>query len=307
MRPVIVLLELVFYLSLVLLAFCLSVALVAHAQDAVVTVGDFNRGHAFARGLDTYLTVLPHLAGGSTWYSPLQRNHGTLVASPVWKSSSVSGWYGEVQFVGASNQYLTFGATGHYDFADTTFTISVQLTRASNPGAEVYLVGYRNASGSPAGGYLVRIMTAGTLAANIRDGSDVKIAERVSTSSVLYDGGRHTVTVVFTTNTTTAASNDVAIYLDGKLDQGARTGTSSNGYTPCPSCAFNIGASADLSAGQFLNGSLNNLQIYSRGLSAAEVATLAQTPGPLYGGLFHAYETAMQPVLFPARQQPNDP
>jgi len=89
---------------------------------------------------------------------------------------------------------------------------------------------------------------------------------RVSSVSVV-DGKWHHVTVINTTNTTVIGGNDINIYIDGILSQGSLT---NNGvyYVSANAIRSGFGGSG------YFNGSLDDIRVYSRALSAQEIKQL---------------------------------
>lgn len=168
-----------------------------------------------------------------------------------------------VQFDGVDD-YIDMGTNSTYEFPDTTFTV-VSWFKATVAG---YIVARRyNDSG---GAWFFRINSDGTGTARL-GGAGSLAAQRITTTTALLDGNWHHLAVVFTTDTVTAANNSISIYIDGVLDQGSLTDQTLP--YQIMTRELRIGVISDLSSG-FITGTIDDVRIYSVGLSAENVDRL---------------------------------
>lgn len=228
---------------------------------------DINSMQVQAQRLLSWHLVVSPLAGGPTWYDLIGQRHHTITGNADgfgFQPTNRSHWWGEMRLNGSSTVLLGTNDT-FYDFLDQTFTVSLRW-RATVAG---YLVGKR----ASAGGWWLRVESDGTLTARITDAGNIAAAERTTVGTGYMDGAWHHATVVFTTDTITAANNDVTIYADGVLDQGARSTSSALPATAC-ACALAFGARSDQTVGSFLTGSIDDIRIYAGSLPTTVLATV---------------------------------
>jgi hypothetical protein len=132
--------------------------------------------------------------------------------------------------------------------------------------ANRYLVAKR----TTAGGWFLRVNSDGTLEARITDASNTASAYRDTLQA--YNTGVWThVAVVYTTDTTTGTNNDVTLYVNGVVDQSARGSSFNAPYVTC-ACALAFGCTSDQAG--FVTGGLDDVRIWTRGLSQSEVTLL---------------------------------
>jgi hypothetical protein len=167
-----------------------------------------------------------------------------------------------------TTSYVDFVDTALFDFPDTSFTVATWIKTAATPSTNGYLLNKRDTTGTW-GGWMIRINVDGTITARILGPVAPSVAaERISVAACA-DGLWHLVTVAFTTDTVTAANNTLAIYIDGLLSQGSLT-QSGDPYL-ASTVSAKIGVEADLLAGSYFNGSIDDVRIYGRELTAQEV------------------------------------
>lgn len=180
----------------------------------------------------------------------------------------ISTAYAGVQLDGVSG-YVDVGTSSTYDFSNTTFTVIGFYSSSNDDG---YIFAKRSLTGADGtrGGYFFRIEANGTGTARIASGDGASSGQRSTVSTTLKDGNLHCLAVVFTTNTTTLANNDMAIYYDGALDQGSRSDSGAGAYVP-PPVKFVFGALSDLDISGWLVGTVENFSVYSTALSAENI------------------------------------
>ncbi len=172
------------------------------------------------------------------------------------------------------DDYIDLGTSTLYQFPNTSFTVTGWFQTSLSSGSG-YLVCKRDQF-TDFGGWFVRVNGAtGTITARIVNSANTVAAERTTTTTTLNNGTWRHFAVVFTTNTTTLASNDVALYIDGALDQGSRTDSGAGAYQT-NNRALLFGALSDLTAG-FHSGSLDDIRLYPTALSAENVARIASS------------------------------
>jgi hypothetical protein len=170
-----------------------------------------------------------------------------------------------VQFDGTSG-YVDIGTSSTYNFSNTTFTIIGFFSSSNDDG---YVFAKRSISTDP-GGYFFRVNADGTGSARIVNANNSSSGQRNTVSATLRDGNLHCIAVIFTTNTTTLASNDLSIYYDAVLDQDTRTDSGAVPYTP-GSQKLVFGALSDGDSSGWLTGVVENFSVYGTALSAENI------------------------------------
>jgi hypothetical protein len=196
-------------------------------------------------------------AGSGTVWTDLtgNANTGTLTNSPTFTGTNG----GSIAFTAASSQYVDVVNPTTFDFANTTFTTSVWIKTTTVTTQIVLSKGYTT------GGWTWTVSSTGVVSVDSKNnGTGASACSRDSIATV-NNGVWHNVVVQYTTNTTTASSQDIQIYIDGILSQGAIT--KSLPYST-ESANLNIGRR---SSGLYFTGNISNVQIYNRALSAQEV------------------------------------
>jgi hypothetical protein len=194
-------------------------------------------------------------SGTSALDSSANNNTGTLVNSPTW----AAGYYNGALTFNGTTQYVSIPSSANYD--STTGTWAGWFKTAQTPASSFLIMGRHDASASE-NGITVVLLSSGALFATIKTNNVTSVMD-ISGGSGLNDGKWHH--WAFTFNGTSPAS----LYLDG---------VQVNTVTPNSSWSFNsqsvrLGIPMDSYWGDF-SGSLDDIRIYNRVLSAAEVATL---------------------------------
>jgi hypothetical protein len=193
---------------------------------------------------------------GSTW-KPLNSEtvSGTLTNTPAFDSDKG----GSFAFNGTNNFVNVVNTETNFNFSNTTFTVSVWIKTASSTAAVII------AKGGVTGGWGLRYNTDGTVTAFLKNGSSTDSATRSTTTSI-KNGGWRNVKIIFTTSTTVAANNNIQLYLDSVLNQGALTTSSTYGAESAATVKI-----ASLSGNNYFNGNVSKIHIYSRALTNKEV------------------------------------
>lgn len=274
----------IWWLVSVLLCGALVAGAAAQSWQLTPVAEDFDPAAPLSRGLFAWLVVLPHQAGGPTWYAARGRAHGQLNnvdAGPAWVPSFWPGWYGALKFDGV-NDYISLGQQPGMQCADTTCTLVLDVAAMVSPGASnVWLLSH-HAGGGPEG-YILRADPAGQLVFRLYDASGLSAGECNTVNLNLYDGLKHTITVVFSTSTGAPGNSTALIYVDGVVDSSA-FGGANGAYAPQTTQPFLLGALPAPS--NFIQGHILSFRFYTRGLSAPEVVALARAEAPTFGGTF---------------------
>ncbi len=234
--------------------------------EAVVSAGAsqsymLSQGYVASLPQSISLTVLP---SGTEAYYPLDTgtgdraydmsansNDGALTGNPSW----ITGQVGDALSFNGSSQYVTIPDNSSLDqTGDLTIEAWVNLANYTNTNE---IVAKTVGSGSTNTTYDLRTQ-AGT--------GDLQFlgydsALRTVTSTVpVGTGGWHQVAVTKTGGTAT-------LYIDGLVE-----GQGSVGTTTTNTSNLKLGARDDLNASNFLNGDIDEVRIYDRALSAAEIS-----------------------------------
>jgi len=197
-------------------------------------------------------------------------NHpGTLFNGPVW----AAGRFGNGLSVDGVNDYVDVGdpASGTLDFnGSQSFSYGAWFKAAVLDVNSRRLISKRNGTGPANVGYDLGITTT-VLTAELADGAAERIASTTPVS--LATGEWHHAFAV-----ADRGANVLRVYLDGVEKVSVSTvglGTTAN------STAFNMGRVSGDNTRSFA-GVLDEVRVYNRALSAAEVAALVNPPAPVF-------------------------
>lgn len=188
-------------------------------------------------------------------------NTGTLTNMSQ-ATSPVIGKIGQALKFDGVDDYVNTGITSNTNFSNTTFSVSAWFKTTSS--ATQMLVAKQSISGS-SGGWAVSL--SGTVLSVVhKDGAGGNVLSRITSSSGLNDGRWHHVVFTMTTNTSSSSGQNIDIYLDGVLNQGSLTNTAASATI----------ANAVYIGNRFAtsfpwSGSIDEVRIYNRALSAGEV------------------------------------
>ena len=189
-----------------------------------------------------------------------QGNTGTITNMST-STAPAAGKIGQAFKFDGVDDYVDTGISSETLFSNTTFSISI-WAKNTNPSKSM-LFGK--------GGYSYGVIALLGGSAQIRglSGSDIRNEDGAINT---LDGNWHHLVYVFTTNTVTAASNNVHIYIDGVLHDGSLS--TSYTYKPATGVSFTIGARREASHELYFSGSLDEVRIYNRALSLPEISAL---------------------------------
>ncbi len=234
--------------------------------------------------------------GSTTYDSSGNNNNGAWQGT----ASGTSGYYSAGKlgtwagtFDGTDN-YVDISNQAQFNFADATFTATGWF-KTSTTSAEFILGKVVNGGGwGVAVNWGSCVGGAGHLCATMKDSLNSQFVQTASTSN-LNDNNWHQFAAVITTNTTNGSAQSALMYIDGALSQGSTT-LDSNPY---------VVASGDLHIGNrnttpsnptsYFAGSIDDIRIYNRALSSAEVQALYSSSATTYQRYFYlsdAYRTS---------------
>ena len=194
---------------------------------------------------------------GTTWTDLSgNSNNGTLTNGPTF--SNVNG--GSIVFDGTNDYVDTVNTGTTFQFANVTFTVSLWIKTIATSGVIIS----KGATASTAG-WMFQFDSAGTVSGTTKGSDGTNTYNRSSTATVNNNTWRNIV-AVYTTNTTTLGSNTTSIYIDGVLSNG--TGTLGGLVYATTTDTIQIGRRP---TGAYWSGSVSNIQIYNRELTASEV------------------------------------
>jgi len=200
-------------------------------------------------------------------------------AGSGWMPSTRPGSLGEIRFDGSNDYGTVANSASAFAFADQSFTVAFWF-RTTSLATQQFLVAQQLTT-STQGGWLVRLETSGLLHVRILDVNNSSLVRRSSVTTLSVNTWYH-VAVMFTTSTVAQASNEIGLYLNGVLNQSART-DGANPYTVC-GCPVIMGIQGD-GVNSPLSGAIDDMRIWNRGLSAAEIFEVSQQTAPRYGGM----------------------
>jgi predicted outer membrane repeat protein len=195
---------------------------------------------------------------GTTWTDLSGNNNtGTLTNGPTFSAGNM----GSILFDGTNDYVDTVNTGTTFQFANVTFTVSLWIKTTSSTGGIIISKG---ATASTAG-WLFQFDSSGTVSGTTKGSDGINTYNRSSTATVNNNTWRNIVSV-YTTNTTTLGSNTTSIYIDGVLSNG--TGTLGGAVYATTTDTIQIGRRP---TGAYWSGSVSNIQIYNRALSATEI------------------------------------
>lgn len=233
----------------------------------------------------------PQLRGLMLWY-PLLEGGGTTVRNPAnfnaypgifsgIGTSTTSGWRGgynggsSILFDGTDDNILT-NTDNPFDFANTTFTVTGRF-RTSKTAVNMYIFG-KIGSGSTGGwGVGVGNDASNKFGVVVKNSGATSNCILRSSNTTVTDNKWHHFAAIITTDSSTSANNTATIYIDGALDQG--TATISGTSDGSSSANLRIG---NRESGNPFNGYLEDLRLYTRGLSANEVLDIHLNPWAMF-------------------------
>ena len=173
---------------------------------------------------------------------------------PAWST----GRFGRGLTFDGSTNYATIPTVTDLSFPDQTFTVSFWMKESSASGG-LWVI-----TNSAVGGGWGVSDTGGVFLKNVLNTQNVYSISGVT----LTDNKWHHMVYVITTSTTVVANNVMTVYVDGVSVPVSGTPT----VTYSPQTNFSIGNRNSNS--NFWSGSIDEVRIYGRGLSAAEVQSL---------------------------------
>lgn len=211
-------------------------------------------------GLTLFLdasNIRSYPGSGTTW-SDLSGNGntGTLTNGPTFSAGNL----GSIVFDGTNDYVDTVNTGTTFQFANVTFTVSLWIKTSATSGVIIS----KGATASTAG-WMFQFDSAGTVSGTTKGSDGTNTYNRTSIATVNNNTWRNIVSV-YTTNTTTLASNTTSIYIDGVLSNG--TGTLGGLVYATTTDTVQIGRRP---SGAYWSGSVSNLLIYNRALTAAEI------------------------------------
>jgi hypothetical protein len=187
-----------------------------------------------------------------------QGNDGLLVSMST-STSPAPGKVGQgLNFNGSTSYVNVSSLTSDTNFSNKTFTVTGWAKKSGN----TYVISKDGTSG----GWAISFSGSGSVFALIKTSGTQASRDSVST---IANGTWVHFAVIFTTDTVTAGNNNIQIYVNGVLNQNSLSAASA-GYVTNSSQVL-VGKRG---AGENFNGVLDDIRIYSRGLSATEIKSL---------------------------------
>ncbi len=217
-------------------------------------------------------------------------NNGTLQNTPTPSSDRITQANSAYTFNG-SNQYVS---TTTSSAAINTFSFSIWFNTTTTSGGK--LIGYGNNQTGNSSNYdrHLYMTNTGTLIFGVYPGS----AQTISSPSAYNDGSWHMATASLSTA-------GMKLYVDGALvasNASVTTGSAYTGYWRIGQ--DNLGGWPSLPTSTFFQGSLDDISIYSRELSASEVSSIytnpngATSPGVCQGGTLGLFASTLSGVTY---------
>lgn len=254
-----------------------------------------NRLHPLNRGLFARWLVLPGTAGGSRLMDILNPgpngHHGTLKnIDPVtdWLGSVRRGAWGALHFTRTGISYVGVGTLGSFGSGMIRpFTMAAWIHYTASQKQHIF--GTRNSSSQTHLSLAVNSTStdaesSGRINVSVKDESNVILQTGVDTDTGIRDGNWHHICAVVD-----APNNDVAIYVDG-VSQTVVFNVSDgpSNFGDFTSARFMmLGAFNNGTPGTGLQGELDGVDLWTRGLSAFEVRQYHNLTSMGYPGLLN--------------------
>ena len=208
-----------------------------------------NRGHPLNRGRLAWWLSVPWLYGGPNWFDLIGQDQGSFVGAAAWRPTSRPGGLGQINFDGSTAGVLV-GNVAPINQASSAITVAGWIFPATT------------VTNSPPiakkdGSYMLRLASTG---------KDAQF--------ILFIGGASTTLTTSGNKITVGAWNRVVGTYNGSQLLIYINGISavSLSYTGSVSVATNpLGLGYGPGKSEYLNGSLDDVSIWNRALSASEV------------------------------------
>ena len=221
-----------------------------------------NRAHPLARGL-VAAWPFDEGGGGKTVRDAVGSNHGTAQAYNKW----TGGKFGHCMAFNGTSDYVGVGTASTLDI---TSEITLSAWVSLNSIVDVDIISKSNPSPvAPYHQYILHISSKSKLYLAGDDGGTVRVYA-IDTTNFPVGGWHHAV-----------ATHDGVwsrLYIDGIQRVAANTYT--GGFVSHPTWPLNIGKVAY--GTYFPNGSIDDVRLYNRALSAQEVAAVYADPWAIY-------------------------
>jgi len=192
-----------------------------------------------------------------------QGNHGNLVGQAA--TTTAIGKLGQALTFDGTNDYVTMGDVLDPGTGDLSAFAWIKTT-----GTVGVVVNKRDGAVATNAGYALH-MTTNTLGFRFGDGSAARIGVN-STAPVINDGQWHHVGVTFT------RTGNGQLYVDGVPAPGGSGAISAQQGNVNNAIALSVGSETNV-ADTFFTGPIDDVRVYNRALSAAEVANLYRVGG----------------------------
>ena len=204
-------------------------------------------------------------------YSGNGYDGGTLTNFTGTSDGYVSGKFGKgLMFNSATSDYVPTTTQSPFNFTDQSFTISAWIKDAA--GGIIFA-----ADGAHGGWGIFAGNGASGTGVTLKQTGGCTVMTGGATLSNLYNTGWHFLLAVVTTSTTVSANNTANIYEDNVL---VGTETGSTCLYGGPTVAASLGA-RDHGGSQYFSGVSDDIRVYNRALSSAEMTTLYQASSPI--------------------------
>jgi Concanavalin A-like lectin/glucanases superfamily/Bacterial Ig domain/Chitobiase/beta-hexosaminidase C-terminal domain/Bacterial Ig-like domain (group 2) len=231
------------------------------ATSAPVTVVVDNVSSGPTAGLVGYWSFDPAYVNGSTIYD----QSGYSGDATALSTNFVTGQIGQAAQFNGSSSYVQIASSLSTDRYDLMGDLSLSLwVETKSSGAPQALIS-RYSSGGSGSGYLLRTNASGTVELllgieNLAGGNNTLVTDVTK----INDGNWHHVALVIRLGTS------VSFYIDGALSSSQAIDTAA---APAPSL-FQFGLNPWTPYGTYFNGTMDEVRIYNRALSANDVASL---------------------------------
>lgn len=239
------------------------------ADDPIDLQSPVDFTHPDARGLMCWWLVLPGLNGGLRWTELVRGASGVLTGGPYFTGSVRPGGYGQVSFDGSDDRVVI---ANKYPLIGGAETISVWVYGTSWSANKTI---FANQNGASDNNMTVEIGRTANRISVLHTGSAVHTgANNVPGTNQWFH--------IACVRTGSSGSWSISSYINGLLD----STTNSIGTNPYPLDTPNvwIGGNPNIS-GRYLGGAVDDLRVYSRGLSASEIYQLYQNSKAFNPGL----------------------
>lgn len=191
-------------------------------------------------------------------------------------ATTSTGKYNNAGIFDGNDDYVSVADSSLLDFgSDNNFSVSFWANINADTNNDTFVGKINNEGDSSDGGWRVRYTeSSGHIMAEVTSDTLNNYCTVEGNSSNIEDGNWHHITVVFNRNAT-CTTNDIVIYIDGKVEPATSLYGGSSNYNVTNNDPLTIGAfNSNGTYTNDTNGLIDDLRIYNYALSPTQIKTI---------------------------------